>query len=160
MHRASKVEDNCVIRYANSVYLSVIWEITALVEWIRGEPLDIGHVLYFQYFQYRTKNEQRLYFLTRSSHTWHNYHTLQFKVQLECDVGWKRHTWKPLYIVWQYIRSGSHVRFWVWYRLKNGCEPLQTSSVLYCILSKSVRVIQKKQSWDTSERICVLSCCL
>ena len=69
MHHASKFEDNCVIRYANSVHLSVIWEITALVEWIRGEPLDIGHVLYFQYFQYRTKNEQRLYFLTRSSHT-------------------------------------------------------------------------------------------
>ena len=43
-------------------------------------------------FQYRTKNEQRLYFLTRSDYTWHNCHRVQFKVQLECDMGWYRYT--------------------------------------------------------------------
>ena len=39
-------------------------------------------------FPYCTKNEQRLYFLTRSSHIWHNCHRLLFKLQLECDMGW------------------------------------------------------------------------
>ena len=43
-------------------------------------------------FPYLTRNEQRLYFLARSSHTWHNYHRLQFKLQLECDEGWYRYT--------------------------------------------------------------------
>ena len=43
-------------------------------------------------FQYRTKYEQRLYFLTRKRHTWHNCNTLQLKLQLECDIGWYRHT--------------------------------------------------------------------
>ena len=37
-------------------------------------------------FQYRTKNEQRSYFRMRSSHTRHNCHTLQFKLQQECDI--------------------------------------------------------------------------
>ena len=45
-------------------------------------------------FPYRTKNEQRLYFLTRSSHIWHDCHILQFKLglPLECDMGWYRYT--------------------------------------------------------------------
>ena len=38
-------------------------------------------------FTYCTKNEQRLYFLTRSSHTWHNCHILQFKLQLRVRYG-------------------------------------------------------------------------
>ena len=44
-------------------------------------------------FPYRTKNVQRLYFLTQSSHIWHTRHILQFKLQLECDMGWYRYTY-------------------------------------------------------------------
>ena len=46
-------------------------------------------------FSYRTKNEQRLYFLTRSSHIWHDCDIsciFQLKLQLECDMGWYRYT--------------------------------------------------------------------
>ena len=46
-------------------------------------------------FPYHTKNEQRLYFLTRWGHTWHNCRTFQFKLQLECDImdmDWYRYT--------------------------------------------------------------------
>ena len=35
---------------------------------------------------------ERLYFFTRSSFTWHNCHTLQFKLQLECDRAWYWYT--------------------------------------------------------------------
>ena len=43
-------------------------------------------------FPHRTKNGQRLYFLTRSSYKCHNWHILHFKLHLECDMGWYRCT--------------------------------------------------------------------
>ena len=57
--------------YGNIVHLSAILEnIHLLVQCIRCEPLGehlfIEHVLYFLISH---ENEQRLYFLTRSSHT-------------------------------------------------------------------------------------------
>ena len=60
-------------RYANGAHLSTIRGNTALAQWIRcgpsGEHLYIEHVLYFHTSH---ENDQRLYFLTRSSHTWHS----------------------------------------------------------------------------------------
>ena len=49
-------------------------------------------------FHYRTKNEHRLYFLTRSGHTWHYCHRLQSDVQLECDMGWYQ-GWGQIYLI-------------------------------------------------------------
>ena len=43
-------------------------------------------------FTYRTKNVQRLYFLTRSPHTWHILPYIVLNLQLECDMGWYRYT--------------------------------------------------------------------
>ena len=43
-------------------------------------------------FTYGTKNGQSLYFLTRSSHTWHMLPYIVLNLQLECDMGWYRYT--------------------------------------------------------------------
>ena len=43
-------------------------------------------------FSCRMQNEQRLYFLTRSRPIWHKCPTLQFKLQVECVMGWYRYT--------------------------------------------------------------------
>ena len=43
-------------------------------------------------FTYRTKNEQRLYFLTRSSHTYARLPYIVMNLQLECDMGWYQYT--------------------------------------------------------------------
>ena len=43
-------------------------------------------------FPYCTKHEQRLYILTRWSHTCHTCPILQFKLQQECYMGWYRYT--------------------------------------------------------------------
>ena len=80
--------------YAIGVHLSTIWENTALVQWIKCEPLG-EHLIHWTcavFLPYRTKNEHRLYFLTRSSYTWHNCHRLQLKLQLKCDMGWYQYT--------------------------------------------------------------------
>ena len=77
--------------YASGVHLSAIWENTTLVQWIRCEPLGEPLIHWTCPVFSRTKNEQRLYFLTRSRHTWHNCHRLLFKLQLECDMGWYRY---------------------------------------------------------------------
>ena len=39
-------------------------------------------------FTYRTKNEQRLSFLTRSSRTYTRLPYIVLNLQLECDMGW------------------------------------------------------------------------
>ena len=38
------------------------------------------------------KNEHRLYFLTRSTHTWHIQPYIVLNLQLECDMGWYQYT--------------------------------------------------------------------
>ena len=43
-------------------------------------------------FTYRTKNEHRLYFLTRSTHTWHIQPYIVLNLQLECDMSWYWYT--------------------------------------------------------------------
>ena len=43
-------------------------------------------------FTYRTRNEQRLYFLTRSSHTYTRLPYIVLILQLEYDMGWYRYT--------------------------------------------------------------------
>ena len=80
-------------------------------------------------FPYRTKNEQRLCFFIRSSHTWHNCHTLQLKLQQECDMGWYRYTsdvenqWTACYKIWKLCSFGAtwkNTALVQWIR----CEPL------------------------------------
>ena len=54
-------------------------------------------------------------YFTRSCHTWHNCHRFEFKLQLECDMGWYRHTShsenhpieceKKMYHILQYLLS-------------------------------------------------------
>ena len=64
-------------RFANGVHLSAIWENTALlINWICA-VFSISH-----------EKSITFDFLTWSSNTWHNCHRLQFKLHLECDMGW------------------------------------------------------------------------
>ena len=74
---------SCDLRHA--IYVNWDWtgadgENTALVQWLRCEPLG-EHLIHWTFAVF-SKNEQRVYFHIRSSHTWHNCHRLQFKLQL------------------------------------------------------------------------------
>ena len=80
------VEYNTILWYANGVHLSAIWENTAH---FRRTPWSLNMCCIFTY---RTKNEQHLYFLTRSTHTWHIQPCIVLNLQLECDMGWYRYT--------------------------------------------------------------------
>ena len=81
------------------VIYSMRWYIQTMFIWVRYGTRPMNKVWVFEQtpysldtcsiVPYQTKNERCLYFLTRSSHIWHNCHNrLQFKLQLECDMGW------------------------------------------------------------------------